>query len=124
MGKPRQGKIKHRTKADQFARLLKAVSDLRKAASKRHGVPNTRMAVIAIDGIHMHKLLLGEEQAIGAYWKDVIHPEVVKQISNNPHLQEAGWLDLLNAKRLMGPSLHTPSSAALWPTSVTVLYPG
>ncbi|NKC15559.1 MAG: type III-B CRISPR-associated protein Cas10/Cmr2 [Gammaproteobacteria bacterium] len=101
--------------------LIKAVQALRKAARrelpKSKRTPNTRIAVLMMDGDRIGSLLLGERGAINARWRDVIHPEAVAQMQSmekpRPRLHAAGWPDLLEAKRLTGPSLHAYISRAL-----------
>ncbi|MEO5378628.1 MAG: type III-B CRISPR-associated protein Cas10/Cmr2 [Magnetococcus sp. DMHC-6] len=94
--------------------LKQAVKDLRSEASKLDiADPSTRLAVIRMDGDAISRLLLGEADRVGARWRDVLHPEAVRQIEQHPHLLQAGWGDLLDAPRLIGPSLHAFISRAL-----------
>jgi CRISPR-associated protein Cmr2 len=94
--------------------LRRAVQRLRDAADRVLGMkPLTRIAVIQLDGDHMGRLLLGDDKVMGASWRDVIHPEAVERIKQNAHLGRAGWGELLESKRLMGPSLHAFISRAL-----------
>lgn len=74
--------------------------------------PDTHIAVVMLDGDRMGKLLLGSADTVGARWRDVIHPRVVDKLDNGK-LAETGWAGLLNAPRLMGPSLHAFISRAL-----------
>jgi CRISPR-associated protein Cmr2 len=101
-------------KVAQWNELRQAVKRLRRETDQRLGRgPKTQIAVIKLDGDNMARLLLGEEDCIGARWRDVIHPQALEQIGKSQHLLEAGWADLLDAKRLMGPSLHAFISRAL-----------
>ncbi len=99
--------------------LKEAVVKLReKAASLGIPEPNTRIAVIRMDGDNMGQLLLGDPDRIGATWEDVLHPkavDIIKGRKQPPHkgAVAAGWPDLLSARRLMGPSLHAFISRAL-----------
>ena len=107
------------TDADKLKRLQRAVERLLDKAI-RLGVapPNRRIAVIKIDGDQMGKLLLGAGERMGATWRDVLHPQMLARIENapddadNPYL-DAYWPELLQARRLMGPSLHAFISRAL-----------
>ncbi len=98
-------------------RLQDAVNHLLKAARKQ-GIdpPETRIAVIKIDGDNMGRLLLGDGASMGATLRDILHPEMIDRIvapdENNP-FAEAGLPELLDAKRLMGPSLHAFITRAL-----------
>lgn len=85
----------------------------RKDLPLRPAEPGTRIAVVRLDGDRMGRLLLGDGDAIPATWKDVIHPSAVEQMRINEHTVKAGWPDLLDAHRLMGPSLHAYISRAL-----------
>ncbi|MBF0108894.1 MAG: type III-B CRISPR-associated protein Cas10/Cmr2 [Magnetococcales bacterium] len=99
---------------DKLRRLTRKIAHLRhKADKKLNGRPATMLAVIAMDADGMGRLLLGDEERIHARWRDVIHPDFVKKMETHPHLQRAGWIDLLDAHRLMGPSLHAFVSRAL-----------
>ena len=96
-------------------RLKDAVQRLREKA-KDLPPPGTRIAVIRMDGDNMGKLLVGDPEVIGTTWRDVLHPEVLDRLNGskkNEHLLGAGWGDLLESKRLMGPSLHAFVSRAL-----------
>ncbi len=75
--------------------------------------PGTQIAVIRMDGDRMGRLLLGDADSIATRWRDVIHPDAVAQLKDSESLQKAGWGDLLDAKRLMGPSLHAFVTRAL-----------
>ena len=99
--------------------LKVAVVELRKKAAEL-GIPdpNTRIAVIRMDGDNMGQLLLGDPDRIGATWQDVLHPKAVDIIKGGgrpPHkgAVAAGWPKLLSDSRLMGPSLHAFISRAL-----------
>lgn len=110
------GKIQGKLEENQnnLKVLRAAVADLRKAA-KENGIepPDTSIAVLHLDGDGMGKLLLGDAEAIAATWRDVLHPETLRRLERNDYLKEAGWGALLDAKRLMGPSLHAFVSRAL-----------
>jgi len=98
-GKPIQKKV--------LEELQNAVMKLRAKATKllpRGMTPGTQMAMVAIDGDGIRKLLLGAK--LGARWRDVIHPDAVDKLEKNDITKEAGWPTLLDANRLMGPSTH------------------
>ncbi len=130
-GLQRQAKAKakaadRRGEADEQARwtereagyreLADVVGKLRQAATDA-GIrpPNSRIAVLAMDGDRIGSLLLGERETIQTRWRDVIHPALVKEIDagRHPHLVAAGWPALLDSRRLCGPSLHAWISRAL-----------
>ena len=101
-------------KTEDLEILKKAVLELRTQARKiKCGDPKTHFAVISMDGDHMGRLLLGEEEMIGARWKDILHPDAIQKIYKSDYMRETGWIDLLEAKRLMGPSLHAFISRSL-----------
>ncbi|MQX37565.1 type III-B CRISPR-associated protein Cas10/Cmr2 [Roseospira navarrensis] len=101
-------------KKERHQALAKAVSAFRQAAAAMDiPAPTTRIAVLHLDGDNMGKLLVGEADAIAARWRDVLHPQVIDRLGRNGHLKAAGWGDLLDAKRLMGPSVHAFISRAL-----------
>lgn len=109
-GKIQDSESKGRSKdVANLGRLKTAVRALREKA----GSPNTDIAVVRVDGDRMGSLLLGEAEAIAARWRDVLHPEVLKRLPEREHLLQAGWRDLLDAKRLMGPTLHAFVSRVL-----------
>lgn len=66
---------------------------------------SSRFAVITVDGDHLGKLLLGAADQIVARWRDVLHPDVARQLHGDAPWQQA-WQELLDEPRLMGPSLH------------------
>lgn len=107
-------------KARQLRALQSGVKKFRNEADKlKIQAPCTRIAVIRMDGDNMGKLLLGDPDTIQTTWKDVIHPDLTRSSSggttllNHDVTVKAGWPALLNAKRLMGPSLHAFISRAL-----------
>ncbi len=105
---------KDNEKADRLERLYKKARKLRKALiDNKKGQPNTRIAIICLDGDNMGRLITGEADTIEAAWKDVLHPDAVEKIRKNKYLLQAGWLDLLEHKRLVGPSLHAFINRAL-----------
>lgn len=117
---------KLRDKANGLKAVRESVRELRKAArDARIIAPNTRIAVIRLDGDHMGRLLLGDPEIIQTTWRDVLHPDAVTSAAddssgkprstllNNDVTIKAGWPDLLDSKRLMGPSLHAFISRAL-----------
>ena len=97
----------------ELKKFLKEVKGLCGNAKTEYGRPKTRMAVICIDGDRMGQLITGEAASIEARWQDVLHPEAVERLKKNSYLIDAGWLDLLSAKRLTGPSLHAFINRAL-----------
>ena len=101
-------------KTKDLESLKEDVLALRTLARKNGcGDPKTRFAVINMDGDHMGRLLLGEEEMIEARWKDVLHPMAIEKIYESDYMRQTGWIDLLEARRLMGPSLHAFISRAL-----------
>lgn len=106
-------------KAEGLRNLARKVAALRKRAGELGiAAPGKRIAVLKMDGDHLGRLLLGDEKIIKTTWRDVLHPEAVRQMTEltdkpRTHLHEAGWLDLLDARRLIGPSLHAYISRAL-----------
>lgn len=91
---------------DKLEELHNAVKKLRTEAQKgpNKQTPGTQMAMVAIDGDGIRKLLLGTK--VGARWRDVIHPDIVKALEDDDVTKNAGWPTLLDANRLMGPSTH------------------
>jgi CRISPR-associated protein Cmr2 len=109
---------KEAPRLDKLDRLYKAVKALRDAVKDpkkdiKPNAPDSRIAVVRLDGDHMGRLLLGDSQAIGTRWCDVLNPKALERLKRNKHLLDAGWGDLLDSKRLMGPSLHAFVSRAL-----------
>lgn len=90
------------------------VRELRQA-TKKQGIapPAKHIAVLAMDGDRIGRLLLGSEERIPATWKDVLHPHAVELMRENNQVKAAGWPDLLDAHRLVGPALHAYISRAL-----------
>jgi CRISPR-associated protein Cmr2 len=80
------------------------------------GPPTSRLAVLKIDGDGCSKLLTGAPGKIHARWRDVLHPELVKQLEEGKPAEPAvakEWQALLTAERMMGPSLHAFVTRAL-----------
>ncbi|MEN6464010.1 MAG: type III-B CRISPR-associated protein Cas10/Cmr2, partial [Syntrophaceae bacterium] len=108
-----------RAKADALEELRDSVIELRRKARKaKIEEPGTRIAVIRLDGDNMGRLLLGDPEIIQTTWRDVIHPEATSSNKKSSLLtagitRQAGWPDLLESKRLMGPSLHAFISRSL-----------
>ncbi len=106
-------------KPDALEQMKKSVAALRSAARRAGlGNPGTRIAVIRLDGDRMGRLLLGDPDIIQTTWRDVIHPEAVHSPTKSSLLtaqvtRDAAWPDLLDCKRLMGPSLHAFISRSL-----------
>ena len=81
--------------------------------------PDPRVAVVALDGDRLGRLLLGDPDRIGATWRDVLHPDISKRLAEaqpNGKFQwtlDAGWPRLLGLPRHMGPSLHAFITRAL-----------
>lgn len=113
------GDARARDQAQKLEALAKKVADLHsQARALKLPAPAKRIAVLKMDGDHLGRLLLGDPQAIHTTWRQVLHPEALRQveeISQKPdsRLGEAGWWGLLDAGRLMGPSLHAYISRAL-----------
>lgn len=93
--------------------LARRITQLRQTSAPAFPEAATRFAVLKLDGDHMSRLLLGDPAMIQAHWRDVIHPKVVENLSQRQPFLDAGWQDLLAAKRLVGPSLHAFISRAL-----------
>lgn len=72
--------------------------------------PPTRLAVIKVDGDALSHLLTGEPDRLHARWRDVIHPELVEKLEAE---KDVPWSSLLDAKRLVGPTLHAFVTRAL-----------
>jgi CRISPR-associated protein Cmr2 len=104
-----------RGKAERLSKLGEAARRLRKAASDaKVEPPDSHFAVVMLDGDNLGKLLVGDAKTIRTRWRDVIHPRIVKALESDqkPKLREL-WASLLDAERLMGPSLHAFISRAL-----------
>ena len=96
--------------------VCKASRDLRKASRDRWeadgkpsthpATPPTRVAVLAMDGDSLGRLLLGT--TIKATWGDVLHPDVASVLAGRP-----GWADEIKRRRGVGPSLHAAISRML-----------
>lgn len=96
----------------EIQKLRETVQGIEK--DQRIDPPDTHFAVVKLDGDDMGRLLLGAADKIGARWRDVIHPRVVSQLESGiDEMKQAGWPALLDAPRLMGPSLHAFISRAL-----------
>lgn len=110
-----EGKARGEDNPSDWRDLKTAVTQLRQAVTKAKDIPEPekRFAIIRLDGDEMGKLLLGDQDAIATRWRDVLHPLALERLNRNKHLLEAGWADLLDCKRLMGPSLHAYISRAL-----------
>ncbi len=106
----------NKARQKKLEELAAAIERLRNNARKA-GIapPETRLAVVKIDGDRMGRLFLGSQDAIGAKWGDVLHPLFVDRLKQYENEAEdiTGWTDLLNHKRLMGPSLHAFVNRAL-----------
>ena len=107
-----------KAKADRLRRLQTAVSALRRRCrqikDKTLTAPATRIAVIKLDGDRMGALLRGDSESMSATWEDIIHPDIVDRIRDETsELHQAGWPELLPARRLMGPSVHAFLSRAM-----------
>lgn len=96
----------------QLSEILEPVKALHRAACGS-GRPQTRMAVVMLDADEMGRLLLGDAEVISAPWRDVIHPGVVKKMRERKPFVEAGWNELLESHRLVGPALHAFITRAL-----------
>ncbi len=69
-------------------------------------LPGSRVALVALDGDGLGRLLLGDQKQVGARWRDVFHPAVVKQLEHHPGTVKADWPALLDRPRLSGPSMQ------------------
>ena len=94
--------------------LEQAINTLMKAAAERKATPlSSRIALVALDGDGLSRLLLGDPEQIGARYRDVLHPSVPEQILDKQKWVEAGWKNLLALPRLTGPSLQAFISRSL-----------
>ena len=100
---------------EQVTQLYKQIKKLEEKEKTRRETfqLNNQIAIICIDGDNMGRLIAGDADTIEATWKDVLHPDAVEKIKKNKHHKDAGWLDLLEEKRLIGPSLHAFINRAL-----------
>ncbi|MBL8470833.1 MAG: type III-B CRISPR-associated protein Cas10/Cmr2, partial [Rhodocyclaceae bacterium] len=100
---------------DKYLKLRDVINKLMRKARdiKDPAQPRKQIAVVRMDGDSIGQLLLGTPGAIGARWRDVLHPKVVERLKDNNYLNQAGWASLIDSKRLMGPSLHAFVSRAL-----------
>ncbi len=95
---------------EETAKKGKAASNkLRKVA----GAPKTRIAVIALDGDRMGRLLLGDPDVVKAPWKDVLHPDAVDTLRSGDQSWKVYWRTTMERPRLMGPSTHAFVTRAL-----------
>ncbi|MEO5367096.1 MAG: type III-B CRISPR-associated protein Cas10/Cmr2 [Magnetococcus sp. WYHC-3] len=109
-----EGRKRDRKDPTALEELKKAVKNLRRQASeKKIPPPQTRIAVITLDGDRMGRLLVGDQAVVASSWQDVLHPTTLQRLQKNEHLLESGWADLLPSKRLMGPSVHAFISRAM-----------
>ncbi len=87
--------------SDKQTALLTAIKALRKKAiDLKLAAPDTRFALLKLDGDSMGKLLLGDPSRTRNLWRSVLHPEAAAKVENGP------WAALLDHPRQMGPSLH------------------
>lgn len=101
---------------------------MRKAETKI-AAPNSQVAVIRLDGDSLGALLAGHPDQIGVRWKEVMFPEFAQWLKAHGEgrtndipgsfrgwiagLHNAGWDDVAERSRLMGPSLHAFISRVL-----------
>ncbi len=76
-------------------------------------LPGSRVALVALDGDGVGRLLLGAPTQIRLPWREVLHPDAVRQLREHAETREAGWTGLLERPRLAGPSLQAFLSRAL-----------
>lgn len=101
-------------KQEALKALRKAVVALRRKADRLDiEPPETRFAVVAMDGDGLGRLLTGRPGRIGAKWQDVLHPKHVERLRTNATTDAAGWTKLLESERMMTPSLHAFISRCL-----------
>lgn len=95
--------------------LAEAIRALLRAAKDELGLspPTPRLAVVKLDGDGLGRLLGGDPEAIGARWRDVLHPETREAIEKDPRYAHWGWTQLLDTTRMSGPSLGAFISRAL-----------
>ncbi len=82
------------------------------------GSPDTHIAVVALDGDRMGRLLLGDPERVKVPWRDVLHPEAVNQIidgdtTEDRHRWKMFWRTSLDRPRVLGPSTHAFITRAL-----------
>lgn len=92
-------------------RVAKTVIDTWIHAKVGRARPPSRVAVLAMDGDQLGKLLLGDAEVVKQRWRDVLHPDAVRRIEEAATHEESRawaepWLRLLDEARAMGPSLH------------------
>ena len=91
-----------------------SLKDLIEAADKFElGTPSKYYAIIQMDGDNMGKWLSGEKAPV---IKDVLHPEIRKQL-----MEDSNWQELLKQKRPLNPSLHIAASRALRDFSLKIV---
>lgn len=109
---------------DEFEQIFKGVKDafkefmetLRKIENEQKidfGNPSKYYAIIQMDGDNMGKWISGEK---APSIKDILHPEIRKQLGSNN-----GWQELLEHRRPLNPSLHIATSKALRDFSLKVV---
>ncbi len=105
---------------EQFLFLM-AIDAFKRAATKRLGAAprlDPRVAVISVDGDKMGRLIAGDPMRVRATWRDVLHPDALKQLeafiaAESPPPWARVWRAELGEVRAMGPSLHAWLSRAL-----------
>lgn len=68
--------------------------------------PSPYYAILLMDGDRMGRWVGGEAHANTL--RDLLHPEVLRDLE-----QQGGWVDVLDSRRLFGPSTHAALSSAL-----------
>lgn len=93
--------------------VIDAVKAFRREAKETGcGTPATGVAVLAMDGDSMSRLILGDPEIIQTTWRDVLHAKAVERIEESSDVL-LGWQTLLDAKRHMGPAVHAAITASL-----------
>ncbi|HHT9159336.1 MAG: type III-B CRISPR-associated protein Cas10/Cmr2 [Ignavibacteria bacterium GWB2_35_6b] len=94
----------------EFRKILKENEDRLKID---FGTPSKYYAIIQMDGDNMGKWISGEK---APEIKDVLHPEIRKQL-----MEDSNWQELLKQRRSLNPSLHIAASKALRDFSLKVV---
>lgn len=99
--------------------LIASVKRLRGAAAEvltTDAEPQCEYAVLAMDADGMSRLLIGDPDLVKAKWRDILHPEIVRQIEQEwreDKRVQSNWLGLLEQPRSAGPSFHSTLTRAL-----------
>ncbi len=99
-------------KKESLKKFQEASVHLRQTATKaKLPAPRKFVSVLRMDGDNISKLILGDPEVVKTRWKDVLHPEAIKQVQEK--LAGTGWPGLLGEKRHSGPAFHTAITHSL-----------